>query len=72
MRRSLVELNATLAGAMLETSFAIFKISTAAFSEERTPSRPFGRWALSVIVQMEKAMRGGGCEEPGLSYVWTR
>ena len=56
VRRSLVELNAALAGAMFET-FAIFRASIAAFSEERTSSRPFVGWGLSAMVQTEKVVR---------------
>ena len=36
-------------------------------SKERTPSRPFGRWGLSVMVETqgdcEKAVWREGCEE---------
>ena len=66
MRRSLVELNAALADAMLETSFATFRASMAAFSEERTSSGLFVFWGLSAMVQAEKAVWRVDCEEePG-------
>ena len=39
-----------LAGVMLERSFATFKASIAAFSNERAPSRPFGRWEFASMV----------------------
>ena len=43
------------AGVMLETSFARFMASIATFSEERTPSRrPFGRWDLASMVQIQR------------------
>ena len=39
----------------------------ATFDVERIPSRSFGRWDLSVMVEMQggygEAVRGGGCEE---------
>ena len=49
VRRMLAVPNAALAGIILETSFARFRASIATFSEEGTPSRPFGRWKLAVM-----------------------
>jgi hypothetical protein len=53
VRRTVAEVNAVLAGVTLVASFAIFKASIAIFngSEERTPSRPFGRWVFVVMVE---------------------
>jgi len=51
VRRTPTEPNTALAGVMLESSFARFKPSMATSSEERTPSRPFGRWDLSTMVE---------------------
>jgi hypothetical protein len=41
--------------------------SMAAFSEERTPSRPFGCWDLVVIVEAKGSC--GGCYD--MRVVWT-
>ena len=66
VRRTLTEPKTTVAGVMLESSFAKFRPSMATLSEEKTPSRPFGRWDLSVMVETqgscEKAVRRGGSE----------
>jgi hypothetical protein len=67
VRRSLAELNAALAGVVLDTSFARFNASLmAVFSEEIAPSRPLGRWGLVAIVERqgscEKAVWCEGCE----------
>jgi len=66
-RRPLVELNAALTGGIVETSFAVLRMSMAAFSEERAPSLPFGGWDLVVIVgtrgSSEKAVQRAGSEE---------
>jgi len=39
----------------------------APFSEERTSSRPFGRWGSAAMVETrgnyEKVVQRGGCEE---------
>ena len=47
----------------------------APFSEERAPSRPFGRWDLAVMVGTkgicEKAVRGVGRKE-GPELYWSR
>ena len=57
-RRMLTEPKTALAGVTLESSFARFSPSMATLSEERTPSRPLGRWGLVVIVENQ-----GGCEK---------
>jgi len=57
-RMTLAEPKMALAGVTAETSFARFKASMAAFSKERVPSRPFGRWDLVAMVEVR-----GGCEE---------
>ena len=65
--RALVELNAALAGVMVEASFAKSAASIATFSEERTLSCPFDRWDSPLIIEVrgdwEKAARRYGCEE---------
>lgn len=69
MSRMLAESNAALAGVMLETSLARLRASTAAFKEERAPSRPFSRWDSVVMVQAQ-----GSCEENvrgSLGSVWS-
>ena len=58
----MIKVRRSLAGAILETSFAVFRVSMAAFSE-RTPFCPFSRWDLSAMVQMEKAVWRGGYEK---------
>ena len=66
VRRMATEPKTALAGVMFESSLARFRPSIAIFSEERTPSRPFGRWDLSVMVETqgscEEAVRCEGCE----------
>ena len=66
-RRMLTELKTALAGVTLESSFARFRASMAIFSEERTASRPFGRWDLSAMVEKkgsyEEAVRSMDREE---------
>ena len=51
-------------GVMLESSFARLRLSMATSSEERTPSRPFGRRKLSAMVEIQsgckKTVRRGG------------
>ena len=63
VRRALSEPKTAKAGVMLDSSFARFRPSTATFSEERTPSRHFGRWELSAMVETQssckKAVRRG-------------
>ena len=67
--RTLVELNAALAGVMVEASFAKSAASIATFSEERTLSCPFDRWdsplidIIEVRGDWEKAARRYGCEK---------
>ena len=60
-RRMATAPNAAFAGATLATSFARLRPSMAEFNVERTPSRPFGCWDLSVMVKTqgsdEKAVR---------------
>ena len=67
VRRALTVPKAALAGVMLEISFARFRASMATFSEETTPSRPFGRRNLAAMVEAQgdwdKAVRRTGCEE---------
>ena len=67
MRRMATEPNTALAGAMIEASLARFRPSMAMFSEERTPSLPFGCWDLSAMVKAqgswEKARLRAGCAE---------
>ena len=50
VRRMVTVPKTALAGVMLEISFARFRASMAILSEERTASRPFGRWDLVAIV----------------------
>ena len=51
-------------GVILDSSFARLRPSMAAFSGERTLSRPFGRRELSVMVETQssckKVVRRGG------------
>ena len=49
-RRIPAEPKAALAGVMLETSFARLRVSMAAFSAKRTPSRLFGCLDFVAIV----------------------
>ena len=58
VRRALTEPDPALAGAMSTTPFAGFMASTATSSEERAPSRPFGRCGLACMVEP-----GGSCEK---------
>ena len=44
VRITLTEAKTALAGAISSASLAIFMASIAVVSEERTPSRRFGRW----------------------------
>ena len=50
---------------LLEASFAMLRLSMAIFSVEIAPSRSFGGWELSVMVESqgehEKTVRCGGC-----------
>ena len=55
------------AGVVLEASFAILRPSMAIFSAEITLPRPFGRWELSVMVEMQ-----GGCEKAVRRGLWGR
>ena len=67
VRRTLTQPKTAFAGVILETSFARFMASMAAFSEEMTPSRPFGGWELASMVETGgdcgKVMQCVGCEE---------
>ena len=45
------EVDVASAGVTLVASFARFKASMVLFSDERTPSRPFGRWDFSAMVE---------------------
>ena len=49
---------------LLEASFAMLRPSMAIFSAEIAPSRPFGDWEMSVMVESqggdEKVARCGG------------
>ena len=56
--RMLTELKTAFAGVMLETSFARFMASMAAFSVEMVLPRPFGRWGPASMVKT-----GGDCEK---------
>ena len=47
------EPNATLAGMMLETSFARFVASMTAFNKETVLSRHFGRCNAAVVVEIQ-------------------
>ena len=66
-RRMATEPIIALAGVALEASLARFRASMAMFSEERTPSCPFGCWDLSVMVKgqdsRERAELHAGCAE---------
>ena len=55
----MTEPKTTLAGVMLEASFARFKASMATFNEERVPPRPFGCWD-SVSMGRNKCSRKQG------------
>ena len=57
VRRMLTEPKTALAGVMLETSFARFMASTAAFSKGMALSWRFVRWGLVTMVET-----GGSCE----------
>ena len=65
VRRIATEPKTALAGVMLEISLARFRPSMAMFSEERTPSCPFGCWDLSAMVETQygcgKVRRCAGC-----------
>ena len=67
VRRILTEPKTALAGVMLDNSFARFRPSIAASSEERTPFCPFDRLDVSTMVETqggcEKAVGRGGCKE---------
>ena len=67
--------NAAFTGVTLETSFAVLKTWMAKFNVERSPSRAFDCWDLSVMVKMrgshEKVVRVGAEEEPGLLSRWA-
>ena len=56
-----------LAGVTLESSLARFRASMAIFGEERTASRPFGRWDLVVIVKTK-----GSWEKAVGAQVWRK
>jgi hypothetical protein len=68
VRRALTVPKAALAGVMLEIFSARFMASMAAFNEETAFSRPFGRWDLVAMVEIqgshEKAVRGAGGQNP--------
>lgn len=49
VRMTLMELEAALAGVMLNASFATFTASMAAFKEERAASRRFCRWNFMPV-----------------------
>ena len=51
--RTLTEPKTALAGVMLETSFAMFMASMAAFSEEMALPRPLGRWDPASMVEAD-------------------
>jgi len=51
------EVNVALAGVALFASFARFKAPMAMFSDERTPSRPFGPWDLSAMIETARKRR---------------
>jgi hypothetical protein len=55
-RMTLTEPKTAFAGVILESSFARFKASMAAFNVEIVPSRPLGRWDSASMVET----RGGG------------
>ena len=59
VRRAATEPKTGLAGVILENSFARFRPSMAILSEGRTPSRFFGRLALSAISKLS-VRRGHG------------
>ena len=65
-RRILAEPKTALAGVILETSFARFKASMAAFSAEMVPSCSLGCWVLDSMVETrdrcERIVRRGGSE----------
>lgn len=49
----LAEPKIALAGVMLETSFARFTVSMAAFSKERASSRRFVRWDFASMAEVQ-------------------
>ena len=59
VRRMVTEPKIAFAGAMLETSFARFSPSIAAFSDERTSFLPYGRWEPSAIVETQSSYEKG-------------
>ena len=67
VRRTQTEPKTALAGVILESSFARFKPSMAALSEERTLFCASGCWDISAMVEAqgscEDAVRGKGCKE---------
>ena len=58
VRITLTDPKAALAGVILESSFARFMASIAAFNVEIMPSRPLGRWGSASMVETRS-----GCEE---------
>ena len=66
MRITLTEPKAALAGVMLNTSFAIFIASIAAFNKEIAVSGRFGRCDFVAMVET----RGGWRKRRGVQAVW--
>ena len=60
VRRMATEPKTALAGVMLESSLARFRASMAIFREERAESRPFGRWDLVAIVEIQRSGEKAG------------
>ena len=52
----MTEPNTALAGEIQEISFARSRASMATFSEERAPSRPFGRWSFASMVKTRDSL----------------
>jgi len=67
VRITLTELKRALAGAILESSFARFEVSMAAFNADIAPSRPLGRWGSTSMDKIrggrERIVQRGGCGE---------
>ena len=56
-RRAATEPKIGFNSVVLAASLAMFRPSMAVFNKERAPSRPIGRWDLSVMVEMWVATR---------------
>ena len=59
---TLTEAKTAFAGVMFITSLAIFMASIAAFNEEITPSRRFGRWDFASMAGMGNRKKERGAQ----------